>query len=58
MAQFITVQALRDAPLHPSIKEGEKRSLPKPEADFLIALGWVKEAPKLGRPKASQKDTP
>ncbi|AIS48199.1 hypothetical protein DR61_1294 [Burkholderia pseudomallei] len=56
MAQFVTVQALRDAPLHPSIKEGEKRAIPKPEADFLIALGWVKLAPKPGRPKSKDAE--
>lgn len=55
MAQFVTVQALRDAPLHPPIKEGERRTLGKAEADFLIEIGWVKIAPKLGRPKS--KDT-
>ncbi|WP_157646036.1 hypothetical protein [Burkholderia ubonensis] len=55
MAQFVTVQALRDAPLHPPIKEGERRTLGKAEADFLIEIGWVKVAPKPGRPKF--KDT-
>ncbi|WP_155122521.1 hypothetical protein [Burkholderia ubonensis] len=56
MAQFVTVQALRDAPLHPPIKEGEKRTLGKAEADFLIEVGWVKVAPKPGRPKSQTKD--
>ncbi|WP_179258765.1 hypothetical protein [Burkholderia aenigmatica] len=56
MSQFVAVQAVRDAPLHPPIKAGEKRTLGKAEADFLIAIGWVKIAPKPGRPKSKDAE--
>lgn len=49
----ITVQALRDTPLHPPMQEGETRDYPTEEARALIAIGLVVEYQ--AKPRATRK---
>ena len=53
----ITVQALRDTPLHPAMKEGETREYPIEEGRALIALGFVVEyQPKRPAPRKTKTE--
>lgn len=49
----LTVQALRDTPLHPPMTEGETRDYPIEEARALIAIGLVVEYQ--AKPRAQRK---
>lgn len=55
MPNTVTVQALRNLNLTPAMKEGERKEFSPTDARALIALGWVKQVNKPGRPKQEIK---
>jgi hypothetical protein len=55
MSKSVTVQALRNIQLYPSIKDGERKDVSPSLARALVKLGWAKEVKRPGRPKADDK---